>query len=108
MVTKGVIEKIIDDNHLRVRLPIYDKPKNVINATNTDDLGIATICTMPNCYINYNIGDIVYVAFEDNEHQNLVILGSLSNKNKPSNTKPTISSQDLTVLSSAQLPLTLL
>nr|DAU00312.1 MAG TPA: hypothetical protein [Bacteriophage sp.] len=36
MVTKGIIEKILNDNEVLVRLPIYNKCSNTAFATPTD------------------------------------------------------------------------
>lgn len=80
MVTKGIIEKILNDNEVLVRLPIYNKCSNTAFATPTDQLGVAVAALQPGIQIRFNIGDIVFVAFENNDQDKLIILGYLHNK----------------------------
>lgn len=77
MVTKGIVEQVLKNNTVRVRLPVYDRPviANVYNSLN--DLSIASICTLPNTRLNLQKGDIVFVTFEDNDFAKPVILGCL-------------------------------
>ena len=105
MVTKGIIEKILDNQQYRIRLPLYDSLATVSNATPTDNLGIGTVCTMPNSFIDYKIGDIVYVTFEDNDREHLVILGTISNETVKTVTEPSIQAQNLTLTNKATLPI---
>lgn len=77
MVTKGIVEEIINVYQAKVRLPVYDGFADTKNATPSDELTIASICNIPNIYNTIAVGDIVYVAFEDNDLGNPVILGQL-------------------------------
>ena len=77
MVTKGIIEEIINIYQAKVRLPVYDGFADTKNATPSNELTIASICNIPNIYNTIAVGDIVYVAFEDNDLGNPVILGQL-------------------------------
>lgn len=79
MLTKGIVEEIITKYEVRVRIPIYHKVKGVQGATPTKDLPIAHTCIMFGIQPNYRVGDIVYVGFENNQLQNVVILGYLYN-----------------------------
>ena len=79
MITKGIVEEIITKYEVRVRIPIYHKIKGVQGATPTKDLPIAHTCVMFGICPNYKVGDIVYVTFENNQLQNVVILGYLYN-----------------------------
>ena len=46
MITKGIVEKIIDTYTAKVRLPVYDgMPIGTISVP-TDDLSSATVCTI--------------------------------------------------------------
>lgn len=77
MVTKGIVEEIINIYQAKVRLPVYDGFADTKNATPSNELTIASICNIPNIYNTIAVGDIVYVAFEDNDLGNPVILGQL-------------------------------
>lgn len=77
MITKGIVEEIISPYEVRVRIPILDRSPTSSIATSTENLNIATICALPNCYINLQVGDVVFVGFEDNTYYKAVILGHL-------------------------------
>lgn len=78
MITKGIIEQVLDKYTVRVRLPIYDKSKYDNTGTPTNSLGIAHFCSLPHTLSNAQVGDIVYVGFEDNDYGKPIILGYLS------------------------------
>ena len=78
MVTKGIVEEIIDAYSARVRIPFFNGLQGTASATETKDLYIATIATLPNCKLNLQLKDIVYLAFEDNKFDCPVIIGQLS------------------------------
>ena len=78
MITKAIVEEIISPYEVRVRIPLIDRQDNTTLATKTEDLNIATICSLPNCYCNPQVGDVVFVGFEDNTYYKVVILGYLS------------------------------
>lgn len=103
MITKGIIEEIISPYEVRVRIPTLDKEANAIAATSTENLNIATICTLPNCYVNLQIGDVVFVGFEDNTYYKAVILGHLCREGYY-NTHADVSLSNLVVNDSAKLP----
>lgn len=77
MITKGIVEDIIDTYQVRVRLPIFDKVDGAKNATKNEDLSIGTVCCLPNSSYQVNVGDIVFVGFEDNDISKPIILGQL-------------------------------
>lgn len=78
MITKAIVEDILSEYQVRVRVPTIDRMNSSGVHTNSSDLTIATICSLPNCYINLQRGDIVIVAFEDNSYDTCVVLGHLS------------------------------
>ena len=78
MVTKGIVEELIDDYKVRVRIPSFNGIQGTAAATDTKDLYAATIATIPNCKLNLQLKDIVYLAFEDNKLDSPVIIGQLS------------------------------
>lgn len=77
MITKGIVEQIVDNYTYKVRLPLYDGITSAPTFTSTDDLNIATVNCPPNCRYNLRIGDIVFVGFEDNDMGKPIILGFL-------------------------------
>lgn len=83
MLTKGIVEQLIDKYTAKVRLPIYDGAEGSKNATSKDDLTEATICSLPNISSTISVGDIVYVGFENDDISMPVILGHLQSENKP-------------------------
>lgn len=86
MVTKGIVQKILDNYNIRVRLPILDGIENSKYGVLNKDLSVATISCLPNTSNLVSEGDIVFVAFEDNDLSKPVIIGHLY-KESLSNTK---------------------
>lgn len=82
MVTKGIVEEIIDTYSVRVRLPIYDSIENTKEATASKDLSIAVFSTFPNVDNLVNVGDVVWVSFEDDDISKPVIIGHLYKEHK--------------------------
>lgn len=78
MITKAIVEEIISPYQVRIRIPLFNRTVDSALATKTEELNIATICTLPNCYVNLQVGDVVFVGFEDNTTYRAVVLGHLS------------------------------
>ena len=77
MLTKGIVEKVITPYKVKVRLPVFDGIEGTRNATETNELSEAIICSLPNSGNLVNIGDIVIIGFEDNDTSKPIILGHL-------------------------------
>lgn len=77
MVTKGIVEKIIDTYTVKVRMPIFDAIKEAKNGVKTEDLSTAIICTLPNSSNVVSVNDVVFVAFEDDDYSKPIIIGHL-------------------------------
>ena len=77
MVTKAIVENIIDNSHITVRIPVLDRIENSSTGTPLNSCQTASVCSLPNIEYNFNIGDIVFVDFEDNNMDSPVILGYL-------------------------------
>ena len=77
MITKGIIEAVLSPYEVKVRIPTLDSVRASSLSTSTENLNTATICTLPNCYTNLKVGDVVFVGFEDNTYYKAVILGHL-------------------------------
>ena len=82
MIQKAIIEEIVANGYqARVRIPRYNKASSSPTATDKQDLAIATICTYPGIHPSYQIGDIVFVGFENDKVNQPVILGLLYREN---------------------------
>ena len=112
MITKAIVQsQVPNSNKFRVRIPIFDGPPGGMVSTPDGILAEATLCTLPNAQNVVNPGDIVYVAFENNDMGRPVILGHLYQE--PSRTTTCIDLQLRTLkvedkvnskVSSAKLP----
>ena len=65
MITKAIIKEIIDKYQVRVDIPLLNSTLDSI------------VCTLPKAKFYPEIGDIVFVAFEDYDLGKPVIIGSL-------------------------------
>lgn len=77
MITKAIIEEILSDYKVRVRIPILDSSTNYKQSTSNSNLSEAIICTLPKCIFAPSVGDIVLIGFEDFDLGKPVILGCL-------------------------------
>ena len=82
MITKAVIEQILNKHSVRIRIPILDKVINASTGIPVDNYQTASECVLPNFCYNFNIGDIVFIDFEENNMDSPVILGYLTNTSK--------------------------
>lgn len=104
MITKAIIENIEPDGfHAKVRIPIYHKIENAPGAVMYDELPTALICFAPGCKPNLNIGDVVYVGFENNQVSEPVIIGMLLNEDYTSSSA-SIVADTLSASINANLP----
>ena len=103
MICRGIVEKIYDKNQVAVRVPTFDKSSNASGKTETSDLGVASICVLPNSIPNVRVGDIVYVGFENNDRYKPVIIGYVY-IDRGYMTKQSLSLESLQVDVSTRLP----
>lgn len=82
MIQRGIIEQILDKYLVQVRIPVYDKAKSSSAGTKTSDLAKSIICVSPGTEVNYVLGDVVLVGFENDEISKPVVLGLLYRSNK--------------------------
>ena len=97
MIAKAVIQEQIN-NKFKVRIPLFE------SAGSSDPcILLATLCYVPGNLDCYNIGDVVFVAFENNQINSPVIIGKLYTGTEKLNTRLNKSSV-LKVDTEANLP----
>lgn len=101
MVTKAIVEEIVDKYRIKVRIPILDRTSSSSIHTSTENLNTATICTLTHCDPNMRPGDIVFVAVDDRDE--VVILGWLY-REKQTESFCDLSLSELKVNRSVELP----
>lgn len=100
MITKATIEKVLNNKTYQVRIPIIDKTSK--SSLTNNILATAVISSQINCPLNYRIGDVVFVDFEENNYNKPVILGSLYSGTN-SQSKPTLLLNSIEVKENATL-----
>lgn len=73
MIAKAIVEEVIDQYNIRVRIPSIDRTYQSSVHVNKEDLDVAVICTLPGCDPNIKVGDIVIVASDDAEEDTLIL-----------------------------------
>ena len=74
MITRGIIEKSIDQYHVKVRIPSVDRMNTSNVHTSTDNLNTAVFATLPGCEVRLQPGDVVIVYVDE---ESATILGYL-------------------------------
>lgn len=77
MITKAIVDSIVDKYTIKVRIPRIDRVLQTSMRTSDDHLSEALICTLSNCDPNIRVGDIVFVALDDQNEDEVIILGYL-------------------------------
>ena len=103
MITKAIIEELVSPYEVKVRIPIFDSVSSAAFSTKSENLHVATICSLPNCYVNLQVGDIVFIAFENATYDDVVVLGHLS-REAMTKTYADITLRSLLVNDCAKLP----
>ena len=85
MISKAFIEKKIDEYTYIVRIPRFNKSNSSVYASKDTNLYTATICYSPGIIPYYDINDVVFIAYENGESSNPVILGKLFRPDDNSN-----------------------
>ncbi len=103
MITKGIVEELVDIYRIRVRIPLIDRTPQSSLHTSTENLNVALVCTLPGCDPNIKPGDVVFVAIDDTLEQEAIILGYLY-RSKDTETYCDLVLNELTVKSKVTLP----
>ncbi len=73
MITEALIETIdFTANSCTVRIPLFETTNTV-----TKVVVPAHFCIQPGQVNGYKVGDMVWIAFENNMYQNPIIIGKL-------------------------------
>ena len=75
MIQKAIVEAVLNDYQVKVRIPKYDKMS--YDGASYEELSTAIICSTPGTLVNYSAGDVVLVSFENDEISKPVVLGLL-------------------------------
>lgn len=102
MITKAIVEEVVSPYRVKIRIPILDKIDSSVLSVENNSLTVATICSLPSCYVNIQVGDIVFVAFEDNTYHKAVVLGHLCRE--ATNSCIDITIKNLETTNSCKLP----
>lgn len=71
MITRGIIRVVVDDYSYKVYMPNYTS--NMLDK----DLPVARVCALPGYTPYYQVGDVVYISFENDELDDPVVVGLL-------------------------------
>ena len=78
MLTRAYIEEIdYATSKLRVRIPTLNGVKESTASTPSNQLEWASILQVPGIELDYKVGDVVVVGFEDNDLSSPIVLGFL-------------------------------
>ena len=103
MITRGIVEEVVDRYKVKVRLPLLDGAEQGSTRKTSNELRTMVICSLPRVNLNLQVGDIVFVAFEDYSKSRAVVLGCLFREN-PSDTKISMDVSTIRVENGATLP----
>ena len=77
MITKAYIQEVVSPQLVRLRIPLYHKPSGVNGALSNDLLPYACLNTISGVTINPAVGDVVIVAFEEDDLYKPIVMGYL-------------------------------
>lgn len=77
MITKGIIQEIIDPYNIKLRLPTLDGADYSSEGISDEYLSTAIVCLPPKIKYNFEVGDVVIVGFEDDDLGKPIIIGCL-------------------------------
>jgi hypothetical protein len=75
MVTKGIVKRIISKKEIEINIPMFALIEEEEDEEQVNENPKARICTVPGCYPNYKTDDIVMVSIENNDLNNVMIMG---------------------------------
>ena len=82
MITKAYIQEVLSPHRVRVRIPLYHMIENVNGSVPSTLLPIATMAIQPNAKVLPEVGDVVIVAFEEDDLSSPIVIGYLYSPNE--------------------------
>lgn len=79
MISRAYVEGIVDETHVKVRIPRVNKVDGAVGATPYAELAVGVMCSPPGYAPRLKRGDTVLVAYEDDDEGSPVVLGLLFN-----------------------------
>lgn len=101
MITRGIIEQVVDAFHVKVRIPTIDRVASSNVHTSTENLNTATYVSVPGCEVQLQPGDVVIVHVSS---ETVTIIGYLYRQEVISK-RCSFNLESLDVSGSAKLPL---
>lgn len=77
MITRALIQECISPFMYKVRIPIFDRIEEATHHTSNENLLTAVASINKGCNNQFQVGDIVFIAFENNDLESPVIIGHL-------------------------------
>lgn len=104
MITKAYVEEKVDNYKYRVRIPLFDRTNEATYYTQFEDLSVATACVPKGINNSIEVGDVVFLGFEDNDASQPIILGQLYREALVKDPNTFANLLSLKVQQNAQLP----
>lgn len=89
MLIKGIIEQVIDEYTVKVRIPSWDGPANSSEGVPTESLSIATVCSPAGLRQVFQPGEVVFVEQEQDDKNAPVVMGVLERASTESSSEIT-------------------
>lgn len=77
MITRGIIEEVVDSYTARVRIPTVDRIATSTIHTASNNLRQAIVSALPGIVLHLSVGDVVIVDIPDHSSSSGTILGYL-------------------------------
>lgn len=97
MIVRGFVEAIVDDTHVKVRVPKVNKMEGAVGATPTAELAIGVVCTPPGYSPRLRRGDAVIIGYENEDESSPIVLGMLFTLNNDTTANAKIDSLEVKV-----------
>ena len=81
MITRAIIQQCVSPFTYKVRIPIFDRIEEASHHTANENLLTAVASVNKGCNDQFQVGDIVFIAFENNDLGQPVIIGHLYREN---------------------------
>ena len=81
MITRAIIEDVTSPFLYKIRIPIFDRIETVSHKTSFEHLLSAPASINKGCNDQFQKGDVVFIAFENNDLESPIIIGHLYREN---------------------------